>query len=317
MGKHLPSASKLELAFICLGSAVYPRTERLNPFSSTGHAGHDFMRDLASMSREEALERVPPEYRARCEAIDLSGLPLNGHWRAEVAFAYDVESEATRFIGLDVGRNYGPRQSPSEMFMAIDALIDVPDEPGTALVVDWKTGRGKLTPPAENWQLRVQALAVQRHTGCERVRVALVRLPEDGEPFVDVAEFDTFDLDLFAAELRELAHRLERTETVVPVAGEHCKYCPAFEHCPAQGKLIARMAANPEQLSGDIQDALTPELAAKAYERVRLVESVLKRMKEALYSYASSNPIALPNGYVSGPSRRRRSSWTPASSARC
>lgn len=293
----LPSASKVGLAMVCPASAVLPKTDRLNDAADEGHGIHAFMRSLPSMSREEALARVQDEYRTRCEDIDLDLLPPPSLWKAETAFAYDVETEGVRFLGYDIGRNYGPRETPTEMFMSLDALII---EEGVATVLDWKTGRGRLPPADDNWQLRVQALAVQRHTGCELVRVAVVRLPDGGKPYFDWAEFGEFDLAMFASELRELARRLEKPE-VTPVMGEHCRYCPAFEACPGQGRLLARMAGDSEQLMRDVLDTLTPETAWKAYERVRAVEGVLKRMWTALFAYAQETPIVLGDGTVFGP----------------
>ena len=102
----IPSASKLELAMLCPASAVLPIVDRLTPAAEKGNAIHDYMRNLASMSRESALARVPPEYRERCEAIDVSHLPLR---QAEVALAYDVQTETTRLIGYDVHRRLTAR----------------------------------------------------------------------------------------------------------------------------------------------------------------------------------------------------------------
>jgi hypothetical protein len=212
---RLPSASKLQLAMTCAGSAVYERADNVSVYGETGSDIHAFMRALSSMSRDEALERLPDALRERCEAIDLEALPVS-HWQAEMAFAYDVETEQVRFLGHDIGRNYGPRESDTELFVSIDAYAH--DEAvGDVFVGDWKTGRGKVEPVASNWQLRLGALAAARHAGVERVRAAVVQLPEGGLPFVDLVEWDEFDLSMFAAELRELVRRLQAPERVVPV----------------------------------------------------------------------------------------------------
>lgn len=292
----LPSASKLELAMRCAGSAVYPRTERLEEAAQKGQAIHEYLRLLASMSREEALARVPDEYRARCEDIDVSALPLGVEWQAEVALAYDVEAEATRLVGLDIGRRYGERQAPGEMFMSLDtaAVVD-----GVGFVGDWKTGQGRVTSAQDNWQLKAQALAYARWKGVEEVSVAVVKLPADGTPYFDVAVLDAFELALAASELRELYRRVTAAE-VTPVMGEHCRYCPAFESCPAQGKLIARMARSPEQIEADVLDMLTPENAARAYERLRAVDAVMKRVWKAVFAYVRERPIRLEDGSLFG-----------------
>jgi hypothetical protein len=293
----LPSASKLHLAMTCAASAVYSRTDRLSQEADTGKDIHLFLRLLSSMSREEALDRVPEASRARCEAIDVTGLPIGPDWKAEAAYAYDVETEAVRFLGYDIGRDYGAPQTPSEMFLSIDtsAVVD-----GVAFVADWKTGRGRLPPAKQNWQLRVAALVVARHSGAEVARGALIRIGEDGLPHLDIAEWDDFELACFASELRALHARLQAPEAVVPVVGEHCKHCPAFEACPAQGRLIARLASNPEEEAAQAVLDLTPDTAWRAYERLKAIETVAKRVREALYLYAQQTPIPLPGGHVFG-----------------
>jgi hypothetical protein len=294
----LPSGSKLPLAMVCAGSAIYPRTERLNVAADEGNGVHDFMRALASMSPAAALARVADEkLRERCEAINLSGLPVGAGWKAEAAYAYNVETEAVRFLGFDIGRTYGPRQSPAEMFLSIDtsAVVD-----GVAFAGDWKSGRSYIEPAFSNWQLRVAVLVVCREAGVQAGRGAIIRLREGGEPYLDFADFDETDLAMFAAELRELYRRLEDPKKVVPVMGDHCKYCPCFEACPAQGRLIAKLATAPEEVAADAIADLTPETAWRAYERLKAVEAVTKRVREALYAYASQAPIPLGDGLVFG-----------------
>lgn len=282
---------------VCAASAVLPRVDRVIPEGQTGIDVHDFMCNLASMKPEEALERVPAASRQRCEELDLTGLPLGAGWRAEAAYAYDVVTEKARFIGFNIGREYGPRQSPSEMFLSIDtsAVID-----GEAFAADWKTGRSRVTNAANNWQVRVAALVVARESGAERARGAVIYLPEGGTPRLDIAEWDEFDLATFASELRLLWSRIEKPENARPVMGDHCKWCPCLSACPAQGRLIAKLAANPEEVAAEALADLTPETAWRAYERLKAVRHVTKRVEEALYAYASQTPIQLPDGSVFG-----------------
>jgi hypothetical protein len=293
----LPSASQIPLAMKCAASAVYPRTDSLVEAAETGHDIHDYLRNLASMPRDEALAKVPEASRSRCEDIDLSALPIGPGWEAEVALAYDVETETVRFIGHDIGRKYGPRQSPSEMFLTLDVAGVVGP---VAFATDYKSGAGFVEGPASNWQVKSGVLAMTRWKGLEAARGAIIRLLADGPPVVLTADFDALELDIIASELRELYRRIERPEGVVPVMGAHCRYCPAFESCPAQGKLIARMARSPEQLEHDVKDMLTPETAARAYVRLKAVDAVMKRMWAAVFAYAKEHPIPLENGEVFG-----------------
>lgn len=301
--RSLPSSSKLALAFTCPASAVLPAVERTSEAASTGTDKHDWLRNLRSMPVVSATERAPEAIRAWCESVNLDQiLPYLGEgWFAEVALAYDVDTETTRFIGYDIGRAYGERLTPTEVFVTIDSA-SWGDE--TASAVDWKSGRMAVTGPRDNWQLRLGVLAVARWKGLVRGMAAVAKVPEDGEPYVEVAHFDEGDLMMFASELRELYRRLQGE--VVPNIGSHCQYCPAWDSCPGQGRLIARMAARPEALEQDVVALLTPETAARAYHRLRAIEEVKKRMWRALYAYAEQTPINLGNGEAFGPVAVRR-----------
>lgn len=287
----------------CVGAAVLPQTETTVD-AARGLAVHAFLAQASKSTREEALATVPPEYRELCEAIELAELPISAEYQAEVALAYDVETEGVRHLGNNIGRNYGPR-GPNEMFLSIDVLGVTPE---LVHVGDYKTGRGPITPAARNWQLRVAALAACRWLGRSAVKVALVRLNEAGEARWEVASFDEWDLDSFAADLRVLAQRIatekERMaagEAARVVLGEHCKYCPAFVSCPAQTALVRRATEAPGEMAHDIKALLTPETASRAFERIRLVQASIKEVWKALFAYAHDNPIQLSDGTVFGP----------------
>ena len=295
----LPSGSHIHRAMLCPASAVLPQTASASEASEKGRALHAYLADLQSMSPEEALDRVPGEHRDACEALDVSQLPTGADWRPEVALVYDIATDTTRHLGYNVGRQYG-KLKPTEIPMSLD-LVGLFPEGG--FVADFKTGHGKVTAAPFNWQLRVGALAVSRWKGLERVRVALLFPREDGGEWgCSPGEFDGFDLYEMQGELRGLLGRLSAPDAASKVCvGDHCRYCPAFTACPAQTAMVRRMAGEPEAVGEDIRELLTPETAAKAYERLRAVRAVIGRVEAALYAYASQAPIQLPEGRVFGP----------------
>jgi hypothetical protein len=129
---------------------------------------------------------------------------------------------------------------------------------GAILVIDYKTGRGDVTPADANDQLR--GLAALFHRVAESVTVAIVA-PLTGQP--TVAEYDLQALKAAKAWLvRTWLNAPHATETK---AGEWCQYCPARLIC---GTYAAHNAATLAPLT---QDGLPPEkvkeaLFARAYE---------------------------------------------------
>jgi hypothetical protein len=154
------------------------------------------------------------------------------------------------------------------------------------LVIDYKTGRGDITPADANDQLRGLAVLFN-HLNLESVEVAIVA-PMVGQPTVAV-----FDREALRAAkswlVRTWLNAPEATETA---AGAWCQYCPARLAC---GTYAAHNAATLAPLT---QDGLPPEkvkeaLFARAYEsdtatltemgeRVRMLEWGAAAIKAAI-----------------------------------
>ena len=301
---YLPSASSLERASMCVGSAVLPRVESTNEAAEKGRALHAFLARVAEVGRDAALDEVSSEYRPLCEGIDLDVLPVSSlHVAAEVALAYNPETGVARELGRNLDRAY--RMVEATEFMGTADVICVgPDE---LFVGDYKTGMGLLTAARENWQLRFLALAASRVFERSKVRVAIIRILEDGTPLSDSAEFDAVDLDGIAVDLRDLGDRVGRAQELAfvgeapPLAtGTHCRWCKSLVYCPAQTALVKQLASNVDVVADDIFAALTPEHASTAWSRLKVIEEVVGRVREALYAYAREHTIVLQNGHVVG-----------------
>lgn len=303
------SGSALQRLWACQGAAVLPQVDRTSPFAEAGTAKHSYFRNLKRMDREEALALVSDEYRELCEAVVVDDLPLSEEFLAELAVAYDVDTDTCREIGEDKDRNYGPL-GPREIPMTLDLAADGEEY---VFVGDYKTGRGYVTPARRNLQLRAGALAMARLKGRSAARVAIVHVREHGQPFYDVAHFDAFELELIAAELRELMNRVEAAREAdaagaspALATGEHCRYCPSFQFCPAQTVLLRQVVAEPERVTQELKAMLTPETAGRAYLRYQAVKTVLREVEKSLRAYAAEHPIPLGDGAFYGPVAREK-----------
>jgi hypothetical protein len=300
----LPSASKLERATKCLGSVILPRVDELTPAAERGRAIHGFLARVTQVGREVALEELPDDQRALCAAIDLDVIPTSAlDVIAEIAMAFDAESGVARELGRNIGRAYPPLAA-REFGGTADIVTLTHDE---VFVADFKTGHGVLAPARENMQLRMLGLAASRLFKRRQLRVALIRIAEDGTPFFDSADMDAVELDIIAAELHDLANRILRARDLLSMGeppslttGTHCRRCPSLVYCPAQTVLIRRLAQEPDAVAAEILDALTPRTAARGWARLKIAEEFVRRTREALYAYARENPIDLGSGIVLG-----------------
>lgn len=306
----LPTASSLERANCCIGSALLPRVDELTSAATRGTAMHAFLARVAEVGRDEALGEVEEEYRPICAAIDLDVLPVSRlEVIVELALAYDPESGVAEELGRNLGRRYPP-VGPHRFVGTADLVALSPTD---VLVADYKTGRGIISPAAQNAQLRLLGLAVARRFGRQFVRVAIIRIAEDGTPFFDSAEFDAVELDVIAEELRTLAARIEDVKDLMDLGqppplttGTHCRYCPCLVYCPAVTALARRLAFQAEAVADEVTAALTPQQAATAWTRLKVAEEVIRRAREGLYGYARDHGIPLPNGLVVGEVETKR-----------
>lgn len=301
---NLPTGSRVQRAMECAPSAVLPRVEHRQDAARKGTGVHAFVASLQTLDRDGALALVPKEHREACEAIDVTALPLGGEFLAEASLAYDVETEVVRFLGCNIGREYGPL-GPNEIALTLDT-VGLGDS--LAFVADIKTGRSYVPPAYRNWQLLLGALAVCRWKGLSAARVALIHLREGEELVWDCHELDAFDLASAAVDLRDMVTRIREAERAVAqgqtpavVTGPHCRYCPSFTGCPAQTALIRQLGDEPGKLAHDVKALLAPETAAKAYHRLRVIKEAVKAIDAAIYGYAQEHPIDLGDGMEFGP----------------
>lgn len=310
--------SGFERAKACIPSVLLPHVGSIRADSTAGTVKHRFLERVPAVGRDAALAEVPEEFREACAVIDLSPLPASkpGQYAPEVAFAYDLATDTARELGRGIDRKY--REAGLRDGEIPGTLDSVGIDDDTVLVLDFKSGwGGHVQRAAENDQLRIGALAAARAYGKSRARVAIAHIPDDGDPWLDWAELDEMDLEAVAAEVRGLvaraaeeADRMGLAETPRTVEGEHCRWCPAFPHCPAKMTLVRQLATeSPEPFN---VPELTAETAPKMVERLLAAEEVLERVRSTLETYARQQPVRLANGKVFGPVALPRESIDPA-----
>lgn len=315
MTAPLFTGSSLERATACPASQALPHARTQSEAAERGSLIHWFLAESLTVGKSAALEKVPEQWRGVCEALAATDIPEldAASYVAELAVAYNVETGNARELGRQIDRDYGALH-PDEVPLSLDTFGLCSD--GVSVFVgDWKTGRGYVPPAAQNAQLLLGALATCRLYGRTRADVALGYIHEDGTIWFDRAFVDEWTIDGFASSLRKVAASVRYARDVVAggfipdtFAGPHCRYCPAFVHCPAQTALVRTIAESPERFRDDALrfrselNALTPELAQKAYYTWRRAYDAINRIGEALRAYTTEHgPIELENGQVYGP----------------
>ncbi len=312
----LLTASGLERAAVCPPSCALPAVRgETSEAAERGTALHQFLANVGAMGRDEALRQVPDEWRESAAVIPVDALPL-GQGLAEVPFAFDTLTKEARLLKA-TGRDYRDL-GPFEIAGTADWVGLTPDR---VVVLDYKSGRN-VTPARINPQLRFYALCAARVYNRDAATVGAVYLREGDPPWFDLAELDAFDLDAVAAEVADIHGRVVHAQELLNqgitpdvTVSEHCRYCNAYNSCPAKTGLI-RYAATPQLAEQRIQSFM-PDRVDEAYALYKGLAEVVKRAGAQFFMYAREvGPIRTGNGKLLGPVTTTRETVTDARKAR-
>lgn len=316
--RALPTASRLPLVMACIPAGVLPYVEEdSGEAAERGNAIDDYLSRLDRMGREESLALVSEKYRAECEGLDLSELPLTepGSAVSQLAVAWDAQTGKGREIGRNLGRDYG---SLGEWEIAGSADKAAVTPGGSVVILDWKSGRIEPEPPATNKQIRALVLATARAWGRRDGYGAIVRIPPDEPPRVEWHYFNPSALGEIADELRDWAMRHREAEATVAAGGtprkfhisaSSCRWCSSFQFCQAWGswwREVGMSWLTIAALRGEhavvqrLENMTEPELpvAIEVHERLDILR---KRFAEHLRKRVSiMGPIRLPSGKLYG-----------------
>jgi hypothetical protein len=310
---YLPSMSGLERASICPASQVFPHEEVAHGglWQGRGNVLHAFLKNVPAMGVEAALDLVPAEFRVACAKVDVELLETmqEGAFAQEVAFGLDIYEGTARELkrGAERADAYADRR-PGELVGTVD-VVGVAED--AVVVYDYKTGYRFFDVVERNWQLLAYAIAAALTYGKQRAHLAIIRVPEHGEPYFIRGTLEAADLRNGLEALRQLNEeiaelRLRRIagERVQQVTGEHCKFCPAVAACPSIARLQRRLTSTRGLRLPPLDAASAPQYL-EAFERGRFA---LEQLGSKLKAYAALHPIELPDGYRFGTYPRRKAS---------
>lgn len=300
------SASNADRVVACPASDVLPQIREENEAAEKGTIIHEFLQGLTMFpgEREQLLARVPDAHREYCRRLDitpvLNGLTVVG---VEMAYALNVASQTVRFIGSNIGRNYG-RLDRYEVPCTLD--VEAIRTDGTPVELDWKTGR--FMDEIENrWQRRICATAMILKHGTSEAGSANVYTRDDGGLYPDRCDFSIVDALGFCAELKSAIDRRDyaaevitagRVPDVYPNTEKQCKYCPARDACPATTALVrsfTRELATTDMLAAI--EVATPEEQGFALGRVKQFASLAEVIEKRLKAIAKERALPAGDGY--------------------
>lgn len=107
------------------------------------------------------------------------------------------------------------------------------------------------------------------------------------------------DLELFEQALMAKEQKISEIDNWDPVPGKHCQYCDFVHMCPL---------AN--DLSLENNEVITQDQAVQAAQRVHVMDSLSKMLKEKLKDYVNGNDeVVYGDNFVYGFNKKESSTW--------
>jgi len=222
-------------------------------------------------------------------AVEDRTFPVNAEMADAVQIYLNaVRSDLTEGASLDIETRFDLNRIYPGLFGTNDACIYDP-ETKVLRVYDYKHGY-RVVNVVHNPQLMYYALgaAISRaHMPLREVELVIVQ-PRSPHPDGPVRRWSTTPMDLldWSADLVEAAKRTEAPDAPI-VYGEHCEFCPAGHSCPERREeSLEIVGMNGADASPPEPSDLTADALGTLLDRIRLVESWLKRVRNHAYSRA-------------------------------
>lgn len=310
----------MDRAMRCPASRLLPRVDSQPGLPAKhGLAIHKYLENVLER-KQDPLEGVDEEFHEACKVIDHTTLPTNQpeSFLGEATISWQPEKDETIFQ---------PRERPpNSQLMRLDVLA-VAQEERKGFLRDYKTGRGWLPPLKENWQLKNMAVVMAKHFDLLSVDAGIVFV--HGEDSYEASTvWDLFDLSLFEEDILALFEKLRAFQAAFPIArddsakavellqkeraewyqhlpisiGPWCNYCPAWQHCPGQMKMVHAVAADPEAVAERMVAGCTAAEISTVDQRLTAIYAALKRVKLAIDDWTRQyGPFQRANGKLYGP----------------
>lgn len=291
------TASKLPRVEICPASAVLPASTRVEvqDDAAKGIAVHKQIEAILRGETKEPLwlAKMVTEVTRGADSVQV-----------EQCFAYDPRTGIGRDLGTK-GRKYGgAREGEIPGTLDLVALTTDGSLVTSARVVDWKSGFQWVS--VDTPQLAFGALAVGDAFDLVDVDVAIVKIDVATETYRVISK--TIDALALADErkrLKDICDQVDVAQTRraaglsldVVESDEGCRYCPAFNACPAKagaivqlGRLAGLELPDPESIM------VTDDDIAAVYTMTKALEKWQERADRVIRERVRRGPILLPGG---------------------
>ena len=276
-----PSASAIENLSLCPGAFTAQKDiaeEQMSFDALKGIRIHSYLEGKQELILDVAEQDIADELEAKRELLEAEVFP-----RAKKV--------------ITVMKEHRLWLSPPAITAAVNysGMADqITIQGATALIVDYKTGRGEVTPSRRNLQLL--ALAVLLKANFPKVRKIHAAILQTREP-VEVATFNAKQLR-DGKELILNILELALTPSARRFAGEkQCKWCRFKTQCPeAMGAMLTLV---------QVTELSDPTRFAELLDYVGVAKKLIPEIEKKAREILDNDPYSIP-GYKIAEGRKRR-----------
>ena len=283
----VPSASNTERYVACTASHNFAKdipyipSKEVQEWSASGDRIHSY---IAATDFAQLTDATELDIALRC--IEQRDMAIKKVFSENAPFCKVVKEER---LWLKQGRKRVFSGKPDDIRIYGD----------TALITDYKTGRGGVSDSPKNRQLR--SLAVLLHQSeygklVRRIYVAVIQPLLEHEPLMTCYEEE--HLTMAEAELRKLIEVVTSTPGEFN-AGEQCKYCPAKFKCDKAREMLAVVGATKTPIQAEGEEL------ARLLGLCYACEPIINQAKDRAKQLLSEAPDSIPGYYLGKPGANR------------
>ena len=257
----LPSASSAARYAVCPGSFLLEQevteAEVSSSDATTGNRIHSYLAgEIIQLPDEE--QRIASACRAMEDTLRKAVFPFE-----------------TAFLAIRERRLWDYDKAFEKAWSGKPDVVYYDEATATALVIDYKTGRGTVEHATGNVQLRALAVLVNLTFGPFRqITVAIIQ-PSESEP--TTCTYGAQDLVRAEAEMARLMESVRQPGQPRVPSSDGCKYCRAKPICPEARGVVETLPATVQKESGEI--VMSPEQIAAFLDKISLAEAVIESVR--------------------------------------
>ena len=307
--KHAVFApSRMKMLINCPGS--YALTKDLpeqaqSDFAAEGTLAHDYIEQLLKTKDKKAADKI------------LKSIPddeMRGHVSDYLAFIDKVKST---FLKTATGKWFEFIEQKVELTEEVYGTLDyalVADRGGavSAIVCDFKYGRGVEVSPEQNEQLLTYAAALNRHFK-GRIKKFYIIVYQPRTPGDAYGRWDTGYESVEAHEAKVLVTvskakmMAEGSLELALSAGDHCRFCRAKSTCPAVHEEVNKtaLALLDDESKPPAVNTIPVEQLVNIFSKKKQIESFLEDVEHHLLTMLRDGTPVPGYKLVNGRSQRK------------